>query len=77
MVRLGQLASAAALALSAAAADDASAMTNQLGQMHNQSLLWGPYKPNLYFGVRPRMPKGLWTGLMWSKIDHFTDVQSG
>lgn len=27
---------------------------------------WGPYRPNLYFGVRPRIPETLLMGLMWS-----------
>jgi mannosyl-oligosaccharide glucosidase len=39
-------------------------------------LLWGPYRPNLYFGVRPRIPKSLMGGLMWSKVENFQDVQN-
>ncbi|CAG8443656.1 9694_t:CDS:10 [Ambispora gerdemannii] len=35
----------------------------------NQSLLWGTYRPNLYFGVRPRLPESLMTGLMWFGVD--------
>ncbi|KAG5727592.1 putative mannosyl-oligosaccharide glucosidase [Termitomyces sp. T112] len=31
----------------------------------DESLLWGPYRPNLYFGLRPRIPNSLMTGLMW------------
>jgi len=30
------------------------------------ALLWGPYRPNLYFGVRPQIPNTLLMGLMWS-----------
>jgi mannosyl-oligosaccharide glucosidase len=41
----------------------------------NQSLLWNPYRPNVYFGVRPRIPKSLTSGLMWAKVDNFQDVQ--
>lgn len=41
----------------------------------NDSLLWGPYRPNLYFGVRPRIPKSLTTGLLWAKVDSFESVQ--
>jgi mannosyl-oligosaccharide glucosidase len=33
------------------------------------SLLWGPYRSNLYFGLRPRIPKSLSLGLMWSSND--------
>lgn len=31
----------------------------------DKSLLWGPYRPNLYFGMRPRIPQSLMTGLLW------------
>ena len=36
---------------------------------NNDSLLWGPYRPNLYFGLRPRVPESLLMGLMWSNAD--------
>jgi mannosyl-oligosaccharide glucosidase len=29
------------------------------------SLVWGAYRPNLYFGLRPRIPQSLMTGLIW------------
>lgn len=54
-----------------------SVLASEIGRQNNQSLFWGPYKPNLYFGVRPRTPKAMWTGLMWAKIDNYQDVQSG
>ena len=41
----------------------------------NETLLWGPYRPNLYFGVRPRIPKSLTTGLLWARTDNFEKVQ--
>ena len=41
----------------------------------NDTLLWGPYRPNLYFGVRPRIPKSLTTGLLWARTDSFETVQ--
>lgn len=44
-------------------------------KLSNETLLWGPYRPNLYFGVRPRIPKSLTTGLLWAKVDSFTEVQ--
>ena len=31
----------------------------------SSSLLWGAYRPNLYFGLRPRIPQSLMTGLVW------------
>lgn len=58
-----------------AADSDAEILINQLGLASNESLLWGPYRPNLYFGIRPRLPKSLMGGLMWSKVDNFQDVQ--
>ncbi|KAK4111173.1 glycoside hydrolase family 63 protein [Canariomyces notabilis] len=30
---------------------------------------WGPYRPNLYFGVRPQVPETLLMGLMWASGD--------
>lgn len=31
----------------------------------DDALLWGPYRSNLYLGLRPRIPQSLMTGLMW------------
>jgi mannosyl-oligosaccharide glucosidase len=42
----------------------------------NQSLLWGPYRPNLYFGVRPRIPNSLLMGLMWARVEDYQSVQN-
>lgn len=53
------------------------ALVGEIGRLNNESLLWGPYKPNLYFGVRPRIPESLWTGLMWVKVDSFQHVGHG
>jgi len=49
---------------------------SQNTKLSNESLLWGPYRPNLYFGVRPRIPKSLMTGLLWAKVDSFQGVQN-
>lgn len=46
-----------------------------LERASNQSLLWGPYRPNLYFGVRPRVPESIMMGLLWSKVEDYTSVQ--
>jgi mannosyl-oligosaccharide glucosidase len=37
-------------------------------ELISESLLWGPYRPNVYFGVRPRMPKSNSFGLMWTNV---------
>lgn len=77
MVLISQWLSAAALAAVGLAADGESILTSEIGRQNNQSLFWGPYKPNLYFGVRPRAPEGLFTGLMWSNVDTFMSVRDG
>lgn len=35
---------------------------------NDASLLWGPYRPNLYVGIRPRVPDSLLMGLMWGRL---------
>ncbi|KAL1880220.1 hypothetical protein VTK73DRAFT_6048 [Phialemonium thermophilum] len=64
------------IAKPAVAQEDASILIGETGRLNNQSLLWGPYRPNLYFGIRPRVPKSLMTGLMWGKIETYTDYQN-
>ncbi|KIY51084.1 glycoside hydrolase family 63 protein [Fistulina hepatica ATCC 64428] len=52
----------------------------------NDANLWGAYRANLYFGVRPRLPQSLMAGLMWfgthdyqsiSKTRHACDQGDG
>ncbi|KAI5865551.1 glycoside hydrolase family 63 protein [Durotheca rogersii] len=52
-------------------------INGEIGRLNNQSLLWGPYRPNLYFGIRPRIPLSLTTALLWAKVDNYVDVQNG
>ena len=59
-----------------AADDNTPILYKEIARAANQSLLWGPYRPNLYFGVRPRIAKSLMGGLMWSKVDNYQDVQN-
>ncbi len=68
----------AAIVESAAVADDSDStiLYKEIARNSNQSLLWGPYRPNLYFGVRPRIPKSFLGGLMWSRVDNYQDVQN-
>ncbi|KAI7821737.1 glycoside hydrolase [Gamsiella multidivaricata] len=42
----------------------------------NQSLLWGLYRPNLYFGTRPRLPDTVMTGLMWYGTQNYAGVNN-
>lgn len=48
---------------------------SEIERASNQSLLWGPYRPNLYFGVRPRVAKSLLTGILWAKVEDYQSVQ--
>ena len=34
-------------------AEAANILVNEIERASNQSLLWGPYNPSLYFGMRP------------------------
>lgn len=76
-MQLGQWLATAALAVGVVASGDESVLMSEIGRQNNQSLFWGPYKPNLYFGVRPRSTNGLWTGFMWSNVDSFMAVKDG
>ncbi|KAF8226175.1 glycoside hydrolase family 63 protein [Tricholoma matsutake] len=40
----------------------------------NDTFLWGPYRPNLYFGLRPRIPQSLMTGLMWFGTQDYQSI---
>lgn len=42
----------------------------------NDTLLWGPYKPNLYFGIRPRIPKSLSLGMLWARTDVYEHISA-
>ena len=50
--------------------------TSIFSHASNDSLLWGPYRPNLYFGLRPRLPKSVSTTLMWGRVEDYTTVQN-
>ncbi|KAJ5638418.1 mannosyl-oligosaccharide glucosidase [Penicillium herquei] len=56
--------------------NDVSILIKEAARANNESLLWGPYKPNLYFGVRPRIANSLAAGLMWAKVDNYATAQS-
>jgi hypothetical protein len=52
------------------------AQVAEIEKASNESLLWGPYRPNLYFGVRPRIPKSLMGGLLWTRVEDYASVQT-
>lgn len=72
---LSVVATLALLAPSITAEGDPNILVSEIGRASNDSLQWGPYKPNLYFGVRPKIAKSLAAGLMWAKTDNYQDVQ--
>ncbi|KAI0747882.1 glycoside hydrolase [Daedaleopsis nitida] len=37
-------------------------------------LFWGTYRPNLYFGLRPKIPQSLMTGLMWFGTQDYQSI---
>lgn len=52
--------------------DDLAAHVSSLS---DASLLWGAYRSSLYFGVRPRIPRSLLSGLMWFNADSVDGFQ--
>ncbi|KAI0646820.1 glycoside hydrolase [Trametes meyenii] len=40
----------------------------------SESLVWGTYRPNLYFGLRPRIPQSVMTGLAWFGTQDFQSI---
>ncbi|KAI1438796.1 glycoside hydrolase family 63 protein [Xylaria sp. CBS 124048] len=60
----------------ATTAQDEGTVHSEVGSLNNQSLFWGPYRPNLYFGVRPRVPSGVATALSWVNVDNYVGVQN-
>ena len=77
MLQLGYLSLLGILlsVFTAVSGEVAQEVLHETSKQSNETLLWGPYRPNLYFGVRPRIPKSLMTGLLWAKVDSFNNVQ--
>ncbi|KAJ2126542.1 Processing alpha glucosidase I, partial [Coemansia sp. RSA 788] len=42
----------------------------------DSDLQWGTYRPNLYFGTRPRLPSSLLSGLIWFGLDNQRNWQN-
>lgn len=66
----------AALVDKAAGLDiESSNIIGEYAQQSNASLLWGPYRSNLYFGIRPKgIPNSLMAGLFWYNVDDYTGM---
>ena len=54
-----------------------SVITESVSSLESSSLLWGPYRPNVYFGVRPRLPNTILSGLMWANADSYHTMKHG
>lgn len=55
--------------------DDASLLIENFKELNSDSLKWGPYRSNLYLGIRPRIPDSFMSGLMWFPTNTFEDVK--
>jgi mannosyl-oligosaccharide glucosidase len=38
-------------------------------KIYNETMEWGTYKPNLFFGIKDRSPNPLTVGLVWAVPD--------
>ncbi|ODV77805.1 glycoside hydrolase family 63 protein [Suhomyces tanzawaensis NRRL Y-17324] len=53
---------------------DSDSLAQSYEKLSDESLLWGPYRSGLYFGIRPRIPKSLLSGLMWFSVNDYEGV---
>ena len=51
----------------------ASEETLSINSSRGRPILWGPYRPNVYFGMRARTPDSPLIGLMWAPL-HDGDI---
>lgn len=49
-------------------------LVSSYAKASKESLLWGAYRPNAYFGVRPRIPHSLLSGLFWFNADDIQNI---
>ncbi|RKF75570.1 putative mannosyl-oligosaccharide glucosidase [Golovinomyces cichoracearum] len=55
--------------------DDTEIRLQEASRISKDNFLWGPYRPSLYFGIRPRIPQSFLGGLMWARVDDVATVQ--
>ncbi|CUM64745.1 uncharacterized protein PRCAT00002356001 [Priceomyces carsonii] len=53
---------------------EAQTLSSRFKRASDSSLLWGPYRSSLYFGIRPRIPRSLLSGLMWFQVDNYGGI---
>ncbi|KTW28532.1 hypothetical protein T552_01792 [Pneumocystis carinii B80] len=50
-------------------------LSEKVEMAESASLFWGPYRPNLYMGIRSRDPEGMLMGIMWTGVDNYTQIK--
>jgi mannosyl-oligosaccharide glucosidase len=50
------------------------ARASSFSPTNDSALLWGAYRPNLYFGLRPQLPQSLMTGLLWFGTQDYQSI---
>lgn len=53
---------------------DIGQIAEQYEKLNQESLNWGPYRSNLYLGLRPKIPESLIAGLLWFPTETFHGV---
>lgn len=43
---------------------------------YNNTMLWGTYRPQVYFGMKTRSTKPIVTGIMWYDVHDFQGIES-
>ncbi|KAI8620462.1 putative mannosyl-oligosaccharide glucosidase [Chytriomyces sp. MP71] len=64
------------IALAVVSAASASGNFQAQHSAANSSLLWGTYRPQVYFGTRTRTADAVLTGLMWHDVHEYQNYQS-
>lgn len=54
---------------------ESEALSEYYEQISKESLQWGPYRSNLYLGIRPRIPDSFLSGLIWFPADKFDGMR--
>lgn len=49
-------------------------LSRRAAQYSNSTLFWGPYRPNIYVGMGPRLPNSLLSGLMWTNVNDYENL---
>lgn len=52
----------------------ADSISEEYERINKNSLNWGPYRSNLYLGIKPRIPDSILTGLLWFPSETFNGV---